>query len=461
MSTEPSTIITSQHADSIDAERSPVASLRFRFLGPIVLATLLVTIAISMAAYRFGSRQAQLESDQRFDDLQRTISQANYPFNDNVLRLLSSLTDAELVTLDANDEMIRGTIDSLDEAPRDRSTVVVDRIPYLVRRIPIEGASRRSDGVRQVAVLLDQTQLAQRKRRLIVLPLATGLLTVIPIGLISYLTASRLIRRIRRLQQQVHTIAGGNWKLTIDDTDRDELSRLAHSINQMASELETLWKQAERRQGEKLIAQVAAGMAHQLRNSLTGARMAIELHAREHDDRNDEGITVALDQIEKAEDYVRRIVMLASGRLADAVEMPVAECLRRIRETIGPIASHLRKPLDWNVSPEIEGATVAEGSTFVAGVSNLIQNALQAGQTINIAADRDGETLTVAVVDDGPGVDEAIASEMFEPFVTTKSEGLGLGLSVATRAATTLGGRVEYLRNNHTTEFRFTCNIKS
>lgn len=438
-----------------------MASLRFRLLGPIILSTLVVAIGISTVAYRFGSEQASAESERRFDDLQRTISQARYPFNENVLRLLASLTGAELLTLDENEAVIRSTITGVDTAPADRTDVVINSVPYLARRIAIEGSSRRQDGVKEVAVLLDQSQLAKRRKQYIALPIATGLLTVIPLGLVSYLLASRLVKRIRRLQQQVHTIASGDLQLTIQDNDRDELSRLAHSINQMASELETLWKQTERRHGEKLISQVAAGMAHQLRNSLTGARMAVELHANDCDSGDDEGIAVALDQIEKAEEYVRRIVMLASGRLADAVEMPVSECLKQMRETIGPIASHLRRPLRWEIDPTIDDTTVAEGSTFVAGVSNLIQNALQAGQHVTVSAKRSDQVLTVAVIDDGPGVDNKIAAEMFEPFVTTKSEGLGLGLSVAARAAMTLGGNVDYFRTDQTTEFRFTCNIKS
>lgn len=437
------------------------SSLRFRFLGPILLATSVVAIAISLAAYRFGSEQAAQESEQRFDDLERTIAQAKYPFNENVMRLLASLTGTELITLDADDNVIRGTIKGLDEPPADHASITIDGVPYLVRRIKIESPQRRQDGVNQVAVLLDQSELAKRRGQFIALPIATGLLTVVPLGLISYLLASRLIKRIRRLQQEVHRIASGNLKLTIEDNDKDELSRLAHSINQMASELETLWKQTERRHGEKLIAQVAAGMAHQLRNSLTGARMAVELHANECDSANDEGIGVALDQIEKAEDYVRRIVMLASGRLADAVEMPVSECLDQIRDAIGPIASHLRRPLAWEIDDSVDQFTVAEGSTFVAGVSNLIQNALQAGKNVKVNASCRDQTLVVSVIDDGPGVADKIAAEMFEPFVTTKSEGLGLGLSVAMRAATSLGGRVEYIRTSHQTEFRFTCNIKS
>ncbi len=76
---------------------------------------------------------------------------------------------------------------------------------------------------------------------------------------------------------------------------------------------------------------------------------------------------------------------------------------------------------------------------------NLIQNALDAvagdaGRTVTITAERDGDRLIVAVADDGPGVDASLADTLFTPFATAKPEGLGLGLAIARDIAREFGG---------------------
>ena len=62
----------------------------------------------------------------------------------------------------------------------------------------------------------------------------------------------------------------------------------------------------------------------------------------------------------------------------------------------------------------------------------------------------------ICVRDNGPGIAELIQDELFEPFVSTKPEGLGLGLALVRRAAEYLGGHVRWKRENGSTIFEFT-----
>jgi signal transduction histidine kinase len=78
---------------------------------------------------------------------------------------------------------------------------------------------------------------------------------------------------------------------------------------------------------------------------------------------------------------------------------------------------------------------------------NLIRNAVEAGAgEIRITAGRNGAGLAIAVEDDGPGIPDAVRQRLFEPFLTTKAAGSGLGLSIARKLATALDARL-VLRN--------------
>ena len=81
--------------------------------------------------------------------------------------------------------------------------------------------------------------------------------------------------------------------------------------------------------------------------------------------------------------------------------------------------------------------------------TNLVQNALQASSTdgkVRVVGQRlDGALVEIAVEDEGPGVDPEVRRRLFEPLITTKTSGIGLGLALVKRIAERHGGTVRYL----------------
>ena len=412
----------------------------------MIIVALLAALAVAVGSYWLGDRWVNQELEKRFSGIERSLAESNFPLNANVLDLLADLTQTEFVGRDSLDHVTHGTI-KLSENERDA---------YRVYSFSTRDPSQRQDKVARIEVLFEQKQIDDSRRRAAILPLVTGLSTILALTTVTIALTSRWVRRLGKLRHQVELVASGNFESNVSDEIDDEIGRLGQAVDSMAAQLSQLWKQINRQQSAKLLHQIAGGMAHQLRNSLTGARMAVELHAKRCSEADDESIDVAIRQIETSEDYVRRLLLVASGRQDEDRPMQIRACYEDVRRSLSPISDHLRVTIQWHIDDAIQQQTVADGPTWIAAASNLIHNALQAGDEVHVSLQNEvDELLCLTVTDNGAGIPESVAPELFEPFVTSKPEGMGLGLSVVRQAAKRLGGDVRWSREEGRTRFEF------
>ena len=449
-------------------------SLRFRLLVPLLAASILAAILVAAMSGWLSTRWATHNVDQRFLGIERALSQSTFPLTASVLELLADLTNTELITFLESGELFEATlvIDPQAEAQLERVPILTtsrslnvgDRLSVNIgdRHFLAYGFQRptQADPSRRVLVLFDQEQVAAMRRGAAMLPLVTGLSTIVLLGTLSLVLTNRLIIRLERLQRRVEFVARGNFDQREEDPVQDEIGLLASAVDSMAGQLKDLWRAVQRQQSEKLLHQVSGGMAHQLRNTLTGARLALELHARRNRGQEDEEIKVALREVQQAEGYIRRLLLVALGQQEKDRRASAMECFQDVQSSMTPTAKHLKAEVTWIFDDSLQQCDVKDGPTLIAAVTNLVLNAMQAGTTVCVTSERVNSTqAAISVIDNGPGVSEAIASEIFEPFVTSKPEGMGLGLPLVRRAAEHLEGQVQWSREGDQTVFRLLVQI--
>ena len=100
---------------------------------------------------------------------------------------------------------------------------------------------------------------------------------------------------------------------------------------------------------------------------------------------------------------------------------------------------------------------MTDGPSLQAVTTNLVLNAIQAARRVQVSATQSDGKLRIDVIDHGEGPPDEVAEEIFEPFVTSKPEGLGLGLPLVARSARHLGGDVEWAREAGQTRFTVTA----
>jgi signal transduction histidine kinase len=471
----------------------PLRSLRSRLVLPLLLASIVAATLVATVSYALAARTANQQLEQRFAAIERAIQRSRFPLSRNVLLSLSELTSAQWITLDAGGQIIDSTLELPGLNPAalaqrlaalpmhdesgsvDRESLTAPRSPptrfplaqrvYQAKRFRRSPAVGAGAAVQDIVVLFDDAQWRGARMQAAAAPLLTGLSTIVLLSSITLLLTGRLIRRLTRLQREVDAIASGDFSSDLELGPDDEIGRLGKAVESMAAQLRQMWQALGQQHGQRLLHQIAGGLAHNLRNSLTGARMAVELHARRchASEPGDDGLKVAIDQLEQTEDYVHRLLLVSSGKQEQDRPAEVAQCLRDIRDSLSNTARHRAVTLHWNIDDRAGAQQVADGPTLTAAVTNLIWNAIQAGNqvTVDVKLLEPSSAIQIDVTDNGAGPPAEIAEILFDPFVTSKPEGLGLGLPVVKRSAEALRGTVQWRRHANRTIFSLRIPVRA
>ena len=273
--------------------------------------------------------------------------------------------------------------------------------------------------------------------------------------LLSALTSSRLARRIREVARRTGDVAGGTFQPLPLPTNDDELRDLCQSVNAMAHQLAEAQDALQRAERLRVLGQFAGGLAHQLRNAAGGAKLAIELYLGGEPVGDIEPLTVALRQLTRIESNLRQF--LDYGKAPETRRDP-CDLVRLISQAVAllrPQSEHAGTTLVWQ-PPAPSVPFVGDATQLGHLFGNLIGNALDAAGaegTVEVCLTL-ADTLCVDVIDTGAGPPDALAAKLFEPFVSGKDQGIGLGLAVARQAAGNHGGTVAWFRTANKTLFR-------
>ncbi len=198
------------------------------------------------------------------------------------------------------------------------------------------------------------------------------------------------------------------------------------------------------------LGQLAAGLAHEIKNPLAGIRGVIELLRDESDDESQRNL---FEQIVKELDRVNRtihsLLSFARPSLPKRVPTDVSELIEDSVRLIRPNLQKQNIALEVEVAPNV-GDFELDPTHIRHVLMNLVTNAAEAmenGGSISIRAiiSPDGDDLFLSVTDDGPGIDATVHEKIFEPFYTTKFTGTGLGLAVVNSLVSRSDGVVELL----------------
>jgi two-component system, NtrC family, nitrogen regulation sensor histidine kinase NtrY len=262
--------------------------------------------------------------------------------------------------------------------------------------------------------------------------------------------AHRISSPIRQLTAGLTDFAAGQWDRRLERGRDDEVGRAVDAFNDMAEQL--------RRSRERLVyltqmsswQSLARKTAHELKNSLTPIRLTVEeMVARQPlADRAfmDQAVQIVVSEIETLERRVRAFSEFAS-------EPPVNPEVFDLNVLITERVALLRPAhpeTSYTFKLDVRGPRVHAGTDLVKGIlTNLLENAAEAagsGGSVMTVSHSQGGQVVVEVHDSGPGLSEEARRTLFEPTITFKKRGMGLGLSIARKNALLLGGDITLVK---------------
>jgi len=203
------------------------------------------------------------------------------------------------------------------------------------------------------------------------------------------------------------------------------------------------------------LGQMAAGLAHEVKNPLSAIKGAAQLlgeppsgHAT--DETSSEFLAIILEEVDRLDRVVASVLNYARPSQGDPGPIDVNGV---VEQTLRLLSSDRDGGCEYETEFESDLPSVrADAEQLRQVLLNLIRNAAQAmggHGTITITtrsrADSADRSVEIAVTDRGPGITAEVRPHLFVPFFTTRAQGTGLGLAISERIVQEMGGRIEVL----------------
>lgn len=296
--------------------------------------------------------------------------------------------------------------------------------------------------------------LAGPERHTVLLMAAIGAIVVCAVMVVTL--ALVVHRPMLELEESIQRVSDGDLKATVTFADRnDDIGDLGRNFNLMVRQLRESRQEIERLHATQMsraehlatLGELAAGLAHEIRNPLAGIAGVMDIIGRDLP-----ATSPARDVLKDVREEVLRINRIVTDLLETArpkapqiqaadLNLTVDHALMFAREQAKS------KPIQFHCEKSDDLPPVAHDPAQIHQVLlNLMLNAIQAidgSGIVTITVTQRGKDAAVEVNDTGPGIPPATLNNIFRPFFTTKGHGTGLGLSLAKRIVEDHGGRLE------------------
>ncbi|SEG18394.1 sensor histidine kinase [Marinobacterium lutimaris] len=281
---------------------------------------------------------------------------------------------------------------------------------------------------------------AQMRYWLILLVIGTAAALLI----IHLAISRRLKRQVDTLVHSVEQVAAGDLESPIAQVSSDEMSRLTQSIERMRHQLKQVIRSTLEIERQASLGQVAAGLAHDIRNPLTTMHTTLQaLVRREPNPEHREMLLMLDEEIDRVNDVIGNLLNFARPRDPQRELVALPELFDSLTALVNASARRQNVFIDIDCPEAL--SVYADTGQLRQILMNLTLNALQAmhgGGRITYSARQTENETTLCVRDNGPGMPEEILSRATEPFFTTKETGTGLGLAICQTLAVRNGAQL-------------------
>jgi signal transduction histidine kinase len=450
-------------------------SIRMRLILAMNLLVVAVGVAVGWAGVAVSGRVIEHRLvDESAQNAAGIFKMMRLPQSDLMMAQLKQILGAEVATGPLDAPEITATSLPAPQAEDLRSLATQGPLPrranlagqaYLVgaaevpARTPAAGPEKRT----RLYLLVPEAEVEAAKQASEQTLTWVTIAAIVAATLLALGLSTTILRPIRRLATRMDALsqrASEEGFQGVSETAAEkgptEIVRLAKSFDRLVARLEEARRKLARSSRLATVGQLSAAMAHELRNPLSGIRMNARVLADElaKSGTRDSGLDRIIGEADRMDLYLEELLSLAGGT-GQPVPLDVTRLPHVSLEDVGESVLGLMERRcrhgnvevrrQWSASPR----KVRADETLVRQVIlNIVLNALDAmpaGGVLTVSTRQDdGETVRFSASDTGTGVQVPEGTDVFEPFVTTKPRGVGLGLYVCKRNVERHRGRIGY-----------------
>ena len=268
--------------------------------------------------------------------------------------------------------------------------------------------------------------------------------------LIAFLLSEQIIAPLKELQEKIKQLKVGHKYEKIDYKRQDEIGRLVEEYNNMVEKLEESVQLLAKSERENAWRDMAKQVAHEIKNPLTPMKLSIQLLQKawengdaDFGDRLNEVTQTLIEQIENLRNIAEEFSNFAKMPKSENEKIDLAQKIENLVKLYENIDNVHIKAIIKNRPVYIW----ADNKQISRALINLIKNALQAipegvkGLVIVELEKKENKAL-IKVIDNGTGIPDDVKHKLFTPSFTTKSSGMGLGLSMVKNIVQNAKGKI-------------------
>lgn len=445
--------------------------LRIQLLLPFAAVLLAIMVVVTLVTAQLSVSSAKSRIESRLRDVAAVLQSATFPLSDAVLEQMKGLSGAQYAVTQ-NGALIRSTLadlrseqltslnvaDSIDDLAL-TDEMAVDDQEYFHAAVALQGRAQPGQ-VLHMFYPVDSYRKAWAAAA--GPPFWIGLIGFVVLILVAFALARTVTAPIAQLRNQVERIAAGDASPIPPRGTNDEVRDLVDAVNQLAEQLTAYDEKIRTLERTRVLGQLGAGFAHQVRNAATGCKLALDIHALHCPQAHDESMAIANQQLALITTHLRAIVNFGKEERRDFQPLDLRQVVLEAMPLVRPLAQHHHVNLTFR--GEGDFPLLGEPTLLQTVIVNLLTNAVEAiaaqphgDQAIHgevwVELTRESNGIRLTVADNGPGLPQEIEAIAFDPLITSKREGVGLGLTIVREVARVHHGEATYRRENGETRF--------
>jgi len=329
-------------------------------------------------------------------------------------------------------------------------------LTYLTSYTEILNSNKERIGYISVPLFFSSQELSKELFTFLAIFINVYFVFLILAAVVSVLVSRRLSRPIKTIEQKLKAIKLGKRNEKIEynhNSENDEIGTLINQYNLMVDELSESAQMLAQSERESAWREMARQIAHEIKNPLTPMKLTIQqlqraksLDEEAFNNYFEKSARILVEQIDS--------LSLIATEFSNFARIPVAHLVRV------DIAAKLISVVDLfkNNYEEVDIVylttldqvyIMADADQMTQLFNNLLRNAIQAipstqkGRVV-VELDCDDEFVKISITDNGCGISDEVAGKLFTPNFTTKSSGMGLGLSIVKNIITVSQGEISF-----------------